>query len=75
VDPVPDPLLLRKSASVGNRTRTSESVARYSDHYTTKAGTHGTKEREFTHWRKLKAKHSANMLQMHSSYVKGGGLT
>jgi hypothetical protein len=25
---VPDPLLLRKSGSVGNRTRTSESVAR-----------------------------------------------
>jgi hypothetical protein len=28
VDPVPDPLLLRKSGSVGNRTRTSGSVAR-----------------------------------------------
>jgi hypothetical protein len=27
VDPVPDPLLLRKSGSVGNRTRTSGSVA------------------------------------------------
>jgi hypothetical protein len=32
VDPVPDPLLLRKSGSVGNRTRTSGSVARNSDH-------------------------------------------
>jgi hypothetical protein len=32
VDPVPDPLLLRKSGSAGNRTRTSESVARNSDH-------------------------------------------
>jgi hypothetical protein len=37
VDPVPDPLLLRKSGSVGNRTRTSESVARNSDHQTTEA--------------------------------------
>jgi hypothetical protein len=31
-DPVPDPLLLRKSGSAGNRTRTSGSVARNSDH-------------------------------------------
>jgi hypothetical protein len=31
VDPVPDPLLVRKSGSVGNRTRTSASVARNSD--------------------------------------------
>jgi hypothetical protein len=35
VDPVPDPLLLRKSGSVGNRTRTSRSVARNSDDQTT----------------------------------------
>jgi hypothetical protein len=28
VDPVPDPLLLRKSGSAGNRTRTLGSVAR-----------------------------------------------
>jgi hypothetical protein len=32
VDPVPDPLLLRKSGSAGNRTRSSGSVARNSDH-------------------------------------------
>jgi hypothetical protein len=32
VDPVPDPLLLRKSGSAGNRTRISGSVARNSDH-------------------------------------------
>jgi hypothetical protein len=32
VDPVPDPLLLRKSGSTGNRTRASGSVARNSDH-------------------------------------------
>jgi hypothetical protein len=32
VDPVPDPLLLRKSGSAGNRTRTSGFVARNSDH-------------------------------------------
>jgi hypothetical protein len=32
VDPVPDPLLLRKSDSARNRTRTSGSVARNSDH-------------------------------------------
>jgi hypothetical protein len=31
-DPVPDPLLLRKSASAGNRTRTCGSVARNSVH-------------------------------------------
>jgi hypothetical protein len=30
VDPVPDPVLLRKSGSSENRTRTSESVARNS---------------------------------------------
>jgi hypothetical protein len=33
--PDPDPLLLRKSGSGGNRTRTSGSVARTSDHWTT----------------------------------------
>jgi hypothetical protein len=32
VDPVSDPLLLRKSGSAGNRTRTSGSVARNTDH-------------------------------------------
>jgi hypothetical protein len=32
VDPVPDPLLLRKSGSAGKRTRTSGSVASNSDH-------------------------------------------
>jgi hypothetical protein len=32
VDPVRDPLLLRKSGTAGNRTRTSGSVARNSDH-------------------------------------------
>jgi hypothetical protein len=35
MDPVPDPLLLRKSGSAGNRTRASVSVARNSDHQTT----------------------------------------
>jgi hypothetical protein len=35
VNPVPDPLLLRKFASVGNRTQTSGSVARNSDHLNT----------------------------------------
>jgi hypothetical protein len=32
VGPVPDPLLVRKSGSPGNRSRTSGSVARNSDH-------------------------------------------
>jgi hypothetical protein len=32
VNPVPDPLLLRKSGSAKNRTRASGSVARNSDH-------------------------------------------
>jgi hypothetical protein len=32
VDPVPDPLLLRKCGSAGNRTWTTGSVARNSDH-------------------------------------------
>jgi hypothetical protein len=35
VDPIPDPLLLRKSGSAGNRTRTSGPLTRNSDHYTT----------------------------------------
>jgi hypothetical protein len=37
VEPVPDPLLLRKSGSAGNRTRISGSVARNPDHQTTEA--------------------------------------
>jgi hypothetical protein len=37
VDPIPDPLLLRKSGRTGNRTRSSRSVARNSDHYTAEA--------------------------------------
>jgi hypothetical protein len=37
VDPVPDPLLLRKSGGAGNQTRTSGSVGRNSDHQTTEA--------------------------------------
>jgi hypothetical protein len=37
VDSVPDPLLLRKSGSVANRTRAFGYVARNSDHYTTEA--------------------------------------
>jgi hypothetical protein len=37
VDPVPDPLLLRKSGSAGNRTRTSRTVTNNSDHKTTEA--------------------------------------
>jgi hypothetical protein len=37
VDPVPDPLLPKESGSAGNRTRTSGSVPRNSDHETTEA--------------------------------------
>jgi hypothetical protein len=37
VDPVPDPLLLRKPGSAENRTVTSGFVARNSDHYITEA--------------------------------------
>jgi hypothetical protein len=37
VDPVPDPLLLWKSGTAGNRTRISGSVARNFDHQNTKA--------------------------------------
>jgi hypothetical protein len=37
VDLVPDPLLLSKSASARNRTRTSACAARNSDHETTEA--------------------------------------
>jgi hypothetical protein len=36
VDPVPDPLLLRKSGKAGIETGAFGSVARNSDHYTTK---------------------------------------
>jgi hypothetical protein len=35
MDPVPDPLLLRKSGSAGNRTQTSASASRNSDYWTT----------------------------------------
>jgi hypothetical protein len=41
VDPVPDPLLLRISGSTGNETRTSGSVVRNTDRYTTKAVIYG----------------------------------
>jgi hypothetical protein len=37
VDPVPDPLLLRKPNRAGIKTGTSGSVARNSDHKTTEA--------------------------------------
>jgi hypothetical protein len=37
MDPVLDPLLLSKSGSAGNRTRTSGSVVKNSDHQTTEA--------------------------------------
>jgi hypothetical protein len=37
VDPVPDPLLLRKSGIAGNRTRTSATAASSSDQWTTEA--------------------------------------
>jgi hypothetical protein len=37
VDPFPDPLLLRKSGSAGTRARTSGSVARNCDQWTTEA--------------------------------------
>jgi hypothetical protein len=37
VDPVPEPLLFRKSGSARYRTRTSGSVARHSDHKITEA--------------------------------------
>jgi hypothetical protein len=39
VDSVPDPLLLRKSGSAENQTRTSGPAARNSDHWTTEAVT------------------------------------
>jgi hypothetical protein len=38
MDLVPDPLLLRKSGSAGNRTRASGSVAKNSDHKTREEG-------------------------------------
>jgi hypothetical protein len=37
MDPVPDPLLLRKQGRARNRTRTSGSVVKNFDHYTTEA--------------------------------------
>jgi hypothetical protein len=43
VDPVPDPLLLRKSGSAVNRTRTYGSAARNYNHYTTGADTGSSK--------------------------------
>jgi hypothetical protein len=43
VDPVPNSLLLRKSGSAGNRTGTSGSAPRNSDHWTTEAVFKGKK--------------------------------
>jgi hypothetical protein len=37
VDPIPDPLLLRKSGSARNRTRTSGSIAKSFDKKSTEA--------------------------------------
>jgi hypothetical protein len=48
MDPVTDPLLLRKSSSAGNRTRASGSVARNSDHQTTES--HVTIKPSVTVW-------------------------
>jgi hypothetical protein len=44
VDPDPDPLLVRKSGSAGNRTRTSVSIAMNSDHQAIEAVTLGDYE-------------------------------
>jgi hypothetical protein len=57
VDPVPDPLLLRKkkSGSAGNRTRTSGSVARNFDHWTTEAVIHIYKYKSFNNITSLRA--------------------
>jgi hypothetical protein len=44
VDPVPDLLLLRKSGNTGNRTRTSGSVVRNSDHQTTEVITESVED-------------------------------
>jgi hypothetical protein len=53
VDPVAGPLLLRKSGSAGNRTRSSGSVARNSDHRggpnTVTASVKIKKERQFSY--------------------------
>jgi hypothetical protein len=45
VDPVPDPLILRKSGSTGNRTRTSVSVAKNSHEETIEAVNHNIETR------------------------------
>jgi hypothetical protein len=66
VDPVPDPLLLRKSGTAGNRTRTSVSVARNSDHKTTEAVTSNIIS--VIKWRRWMG-HVSHMREMRNAYV------
>jgi hypothetical protein len=53
VAPVPDPLLLKNSGNTGNRTQTSGSVSKNSDHSTTEAISHNI--RDFLNKGKLNA--------------------
>jgi hypothetical protein len=62
VDPIPDPLLLRKSGSAGNETRTSGSVAMHSDQQTTAVVTVIEHFREFPQIFQTKAQ--SNLQQM-----------
>jgi hypothetical protein len=59
VDPIPDPLLFRKSGSARNRTQTSGSVARNSHHYNT--------EVDMTHNRSLFVMMSKPLLLYHEN--------
>jgi hypothetical protein len=64
VDPVPDPLLLRKSGSAGIRTRISGPVARNSNHQPTEAVRKNTSVlKKSTKWKK-KLGNMTEMMQL-----------
>jgi hypothetical protein len=56
VDPVPDPLLLRKSGSTVNRTQDLWICSQKCDHYTTEAVTHNSKQKINTKINEIKLK-------------------
>jgi hypothetical protein len=69
LDPVPDPLLLRKSGGAGDRTRTSGSVARNSEHWTTEEVIHHFTQTTF----QILTEVTTKINLFGNSYVEDGG--
>jgi hypothetical protein len=63
VDPIPDPLLLRKSGSAGNKTWATGSVVRNSDHETTEVSAIEVLSRRMLYLSQPFVKLSSNSLQ------------